>query len=239
MNWLLIGVGILFFICMVIGYIRGFIKIIVSFGTTVASVVLVIFLTPYTSKAIVALTPIDEMVQKKCISMMSVEGIDQNISEKFLNKIELPRQKQIEILEKADIPEFVKQGLIENNNNEAYKQLGVENFVDYIGAYVSGVVVKIISFLLTFLIVIIFIRAIIFALDVIAALPVLNGLNRIAGMFVGGLIAIIFTWLVFLALTLLYDSYIGVEGFRCIESSKLLTFLYEKNVILDWVTKLR
>lgn len=239
MNWLLIGVGIIFFVCMVIGYVRGFIKIIVSFGTTVASIVLVVFLTPYTSKAIVALTPIDEMVQKKCISMMAAEGADMDISESFLNKIELPRQKQIEILEKADIPEFVKRGLIENNNNEAYKQLGVVNFTDYIGTYVSGVVIKIISFLLTFTIVTIFIRAIIFALDVITALPVVNGLNRIAGMLVGGMIAIILIWIVFLAITLLYNSYIGTEGFRCIESSKFLTFLYEKNVILDWITKLR
>lgn len=239
MNWLLIGVGIIFFVCMVIGYVRGFIKIIVSFGTTVASIVLVLFLTPYTSKAIVALTPIDEMVQKKCISMITSEGVEGDISENFLNKVELPRQKQIEILEKADMPEFVKRGLIENNNNEAYKQLGVLNFTDYIGTYVSSVIVKIISFLLTFIVITIFIRAVIFALDVITALPVVNGLNRVAGMLVGGMIAVVLIWIVFLVITLLYSSYIGAEGFRCIENSKFLTFLYEKNVILDWVTKLR
>ena len=106
MNWLLIGVGVIFFICMVAGYAKGFIKIIVSFGTTIASLILVIFLTPYTSKAIVSLTPIDEMIEKKCISMMTPEGVDIDISKLPLDKIELPRQKQIEILEKADIPKI-------------------------------------------------------------------------------------------------------------------------------------
>lgn len=239
MNWLLIGVGIIFFICMAIGYAKGFIKIIVSFGTTIASLALVIFLTPYTGKAIVAMTPIDEMVKEKCISMMIPEGVDIDISEIPLDKIELPRQKQMEILEKADIPEFLKKGLMENNNNEAYKQLGVSNFMDYIGAYVSDIIVKIISFLITFLVVTIFIRAIIFALDIITALPVINGLNRVAGIAVGGLIAVILVWIAFLIITLLYNSDIGRECFRCIENSEFLTFLYEKNVILDWVTKLR
>lgn len=239
MNWLLIGVGVIFFICMVVGYAKGFIKIIVSFGTTIASLILVIFLTPYTSKAIVSLTPIDEMIEKKCISMMTPEGVDIDISKLPLDKIELPRQKQIEILEKADIPEFLKKGLIENNNNEAYKQLGVSNFVDYIGAYVSGIIIKMISFLITFIVVTIFIRAIIFALDIITALPVINGLNRLAGMLVGVLIAVILVWIVFLVITLLYSNDIGRTCFKYIEESELLTFLYEKNVILEWVTKLR
>ena len=239
MNWLLIGVGIIFFICMVVGYAKGFIKIIVSLGTTIASIILVLFLTPYTSKMLVSLTPIDEMVKKKCISMMTPEGVDIDISQLPLDKIELPRQKQIEILEKTDIPEFLKQGLIENNNNEAYKQLGVSNFVDYIGAYVSDIVVKIVSFLITFIIVTIFIRAIIFALDIITALPVINGLNRIAGMLVGVLIAVILIWVGFLIVTLLYSSDVGKECFKYIQDSKFLTFLYEKNVILEWVTKLR
>lgn len=239
MNWLLIGVGIIFFICMVVGYAKGFIKIIVSFGTTIASIILVIFLTPYTSKAIVSLTPIDEMVKKKCVSMMTSEGVDVDISKLPLDKIELPRQKQMEILEKADIPEFLKRGLIENNNNEAYKQLGVSNFVDYIGAYVSDIIIKIISFLITFIVVTIFIRAIIFALDIIIALPVINGLNRIGGMLVGVLIAVVLVWVGFLIITLLYSSNVGKECFKYIEDSRLLTFLYEKNVILGWVTKLR
>lgn len=239
MNWLLIGVGIIFFICMVVGYTRGFIKIIVSFGTTIASILLVIFLTPYTSKAIITLTPIDEMVQKKCISMMMPEGVEIDISKLPLDKIELSRQKQMEILEKADIPKFLKEGLMENNNNEAYTQLGVSNFVEYIGAYISNIIIKIISFLVTFIIVTIFIGAIIFALDIIAALPVINGLNRIAGMVVGVLIAVILVWVAFLVITLLYNNDIGKECFECIKESKILTFLYEKNAILEWVTKLR
>ena len=103
----------------------------------------------------------------------------------------------------------------------------------------SDIIVKIISFLITFLVVTIFIRAIIFALDIITALPVINGLNRVAGIAVGGLIAVILVWIAFLIITLLYNSDIGKECFRCIENSEFLTFLYEKNVILDWVTKLR
>ena len=52
MNWLLIGVGVIFLIGMVIGYVRGFVKIIVSFGVTVATVILVITVTPQVADAL-------------------------------------------------------------------------------------------------------------------------------------------------------------------------------------------
>lgn len=257
MNWLLIGVGIIFAICMIAGYVRGFIKIVVSLVVTVATVVVVIVATPYVSKAIVKFTPMDEMIQKKCASMMTpdlsnvdltgtpLEGIDlenAGISmediKKAVGDVELPRQKQIELLEKADIPEFFRDGLIENNNNEAYARLRVSTFPEYVGAYLADIIIKMIAFLLTFVIVTIFARAILFGLDAIAALPVLNGINRIAGMGIGMAIAVIIVWVGFFVITLLYTTVIGQECFRLMKESEFLTFLYEKNIILEFATKL-
>ena len=71
MNWLLIGVGVIFLIGMIVGYVRGFVKIIVSFGVTVATVVLVIAVTPKAAGVLKKYTPIDDMIQKKTISMMT------------------------------------------------------------------------------------------------------------------------------------------------------------------------
>lgn len=257
MNWLLIGVGVIFLIGMVIGYVRGFVKIIVSFGVTVATVILVITVTPQVADALKKYTPIDDMIQKKMVSMMTpdigdidfsgteLEGVDiessgitmEEIKEK-LGDIEIPRQKQVEMLEAADIPALFKNGLLENNNSEAYKVLKVKSFLEYVGAYLSDIIIKMVAFLLTFIIITILVRAVIFALDIITALPVIKGLNRFAGILVGMLIALIVVWIGFFVITLIYNTQIGQECFKWIGESELLTFLYDKNIILEFATKL-
>lgn len=258
MNWLLVGVGIIFLIGMIVGYVRGFIKIIVSFGVTVATVILVIAATPKVADVLKKYTPIDDMIQKKAVSMMTpdiseidlsgteLEGVDletsgitmEEIKEK-LGEIEIPRQKQIELLESADIPAVFKNGLLENNNNEAYKALNAATFPEYVGNYLADIIIKMVSFLLTFVIVTILVRAVIFALDIITSLPVIKGLNRFAGILVGALISLIVVWIGFFVITLIYDTTIGQECFRWIGESKLLTFLYDQNIILEFATKLR
>ena len=257
MNWLLIGVGVIFLIGMVIGYVRGFVKIIVSFGVTVATVILVITVTPQVADALKKYTPIDDMIQKKMVSMMTpdigdidfsgteLEGVDiessgitmEEIKEK-LGDIEIPRQKQVEMLEAADIPALFKNGLLENNNSEAYKVLKVKSFPEYVGAYLSDIIIKMVAFLLTFIIITILVRAVIFALDIITALPVIKGLNRFAGILVGMLIALIVVWIGLFVITLIYNTQIGQECFKWIGESDLLTFLYDKNIILEFATKL-
>ena len=142
------------------------------------------------------------------------------------------------MLEAADIPALFKNGLLENNNSEAYKVLKVKSFPEYVGAYLSDIIIKMVAFLLTFIIITILVRAVIFALDIITALPVIKGLNRFAGILVGMLIALIVVWIGFFVITLIYNTQIGQECFKWIGESELLTFLYDKNIILEFATKL-
>lgn len=234
MNWLLIIVGMVFLICMIVGYSRGFIKIVVSLAATVATVALVIALSPYTSGVIASLTPVDEMVQEKCVKILAFDSVGD-----AEGAAEMPRQKQIEMIETTNMPAFLKEGLLANNNSEAYARLGVSRFQEYVGAYIADIVVKMIAFLLTFIIVTILIRAIIFALDIVTALPIIKGFNRIAGIAAGAAIGVILVWVGFFVITLIYDTPIGRDCFIWIEESEFLTFLYNENVILSLATKLR
>ena len=62
-NWLLIIVGVIFLISIVAGYVRGLLKIGISLLATVLSIVLVMFLAPYVSDALIKWTPADEMIE--------------------------------------------------------------------------------------------------------------------------------------------------------------------------------
>ena len=51
-NWLLIIVATIFIICIVVGYVRGFLKLGISLFSTVLTLILVLFLSPYVANAL-------------------------------------------------------------------------------------------------------------------------------------------------------------------------------------------
>ena len=73
-NWLLIIVGVIFLISIVAGYVRGLLKIGISLLATVLSIVLVMFLAPYVSDALIKWTPADEMIEETARHLMRMMG---------------------------------------------------------------------------------------------------------------------------------------------------------------------
>ena len=71
MNWLSMLRGAVFLICMIVGFMRGAIKIIVSLAATVVTLVLVYFATPFVSDAIARYTPLDDMIKSQVVSTMA------------------------------------------------------------------------------------------------------------------------------------------------------------------------
>ena len=273
-NWLLIAVGILFLICVIVGYIRGFIKIIVSVAATVATIVLVVFATPYVSQALGTLTPIDDMIQDKCESLfvseaervgnetlrqkfkevtgmdlpedadlsnidLSQYGLTEEKWEELAKEVEIPREEQVKAIQNADLPGVFKNGLKANNNQEVYSELGVDNFVDYVSAYLSKVVLDIIAFVITFILISIIIRIILFIAGIISDLPVIHGINRVAGGALGIVIWLAIIWTAFLVITLGYNFQWGKDCMAMIQDNAVLKFLYEHNYIMDMLMKFR
>jgi len=71
MNWLLIVVAAILVMGMIIGLVRGGLRIAVSLVATVLTIAIVVFVTPYVSEAIVALTPMDEILENQCVNAIS------------------------------------------------------------------------------------------------------------------------------------------------------------------------
>ncbi|MCI9489231.1 CvpA family protein [Lachnospiraceae bacterium 48-42] len=151
---------------------------------------------------------------------------------------EIPRDMQVAAIENADIPEAFKELLSENNNNEIYKELGAETFVQYVGKFLSKLVIRIVSFLCTLILVTIIARAVIFALDIVSDLPGLGFLNRIAGGAVGILCALFIVWFFFAIVTLIYMMPVGKEIYELIQDNEFTKLLYEYNPIMKLAMKL-
>ena len=145
---------------------------------------------------------------------------------------EIPKDQQIKELEESNLPQFLKDALLENNNTTIYEELGVQTFAAYVASYISRMVIKILSFLVTFIVAVIIVRALMAAVDIIGELPVIGFFNHLGGVALGGVIALLIVWVGFLVLTLLYSTEAGKTCFDLIEQSEILTFLYEKNLLL-------
>ena len=115
---------------------------------------------------------------------------------------------------------------------ETYRYLAVSTFAEYIADSLAVMIVNGISFLLSFIISAIVIRLLSYILNVLTNLPVIKGVNKIAGGVVGGAKCIIFIWIGFLILTLLCDTTIGKQGMALVEQDTVLNFLYNQNIFV-------
>lgn len=309
MNWLEIAVGVIFLICMIVGLMRGAVRIIVSLLATIVTVVIVFFATPYVTQAIEKYTPVDDMITEKVTGAMAdaaasiIGGDDEKndgeddaqnnsglteeavkkvlkaagIDESTLNKLgisvadivngkisssdlakygisenvldglkngdnsgiekaienaEIPKELQETAIKSADIPEIFKTMLLKNNTETMYKKLGVTTFAQYVGAYLARMIINVVAFLITFIVVTLILRAIIFALDIVTELPVLGCLNRIAGAGLGLAIALVIVWVAFIVLTLLYTTKAGYNIYTMIQNDTWLKLIYDYNPLM-------
>ena len=233
MNALLIIVGIVFLLSVIIGYKRGLVKIIASLLATLVCIILVFLISPSVSRWIQESTPLKETVKNKCIELLLP---DETTEEEAL-QTEIPREQQISMIEGADIPEVIQKMLLENNNNEVYTALGVQTFGEYIGAYVAKVIADILAFLITFIAVFIIVRIVLGMLNIVDKIPLVGGANHLVGGILGAGIGILIIWILFIVITLLYNTSFGMACMKGISESEILTKLSDSNILLKYITK--
>ena len=172
------------------------------------------------------------------ISGNVLDGLDsgQQTAEQAIEGAEIPREMQTQAIQQADIPNVFKSLLTVNNNSEIYQQLGVETFAQYVGSYLDKLIINIVAFLITFVLISIIFRAIVFALDIVSSLPGVGIVNRLAGGVIGMVGAMVIVWTLYIIITLMYTTTVGKELFQMIQENQFLTMLYEYNPIMKLAT---
>lgn len=226
MNVLLIVVGIIFLLGFIIGYKRGFIKIVASLVITVATILLVMMISPTVSKLLLKYTPIESMVEKHCTKVLT-DKLEE----------ELTRDEEIALIEGAEMPEFIRDLLLDNNNTEVKETLGVSTFQEYATKYLAKLFADILAFLLTFIVITILARILMYVFDILSKLPVIGGLNRALGGVTGLAFALIIVWVGFVVITLLYQTEFAITCFKYIEQNATLKWLYDNNLLMKFIVK--
>lgn len=223
-NWLLIVVAGIILFNIFDGFRCGFIRKAVSVFSIVVTLVLVSWITPMITGFLTEYTPIQKTLQEKCTQMFYNENYDEG-----------EKADQVLAIEEMPLPDNVKEMLLENNNYEAYDLLQVSGFYEYVGAYVARMIINALAYLIAFVAVWTVVRLILTALNIIAMLPLLHGINKLAGGVLGAAEGVVLVWVLFLLATVFCDGSFGQQFFGMICESRLLMFLYTNNMIMKVV----
>lgn len=225
MSWTWLGLAVLVLLAfsMVDGYRRGFIKEVVSVVLVLLSVVVVWLINPYVNTFIRENTSVYEKIQD--VSGAFVESLTDG-------ETVVDGEQQNELISGMNLPGLLQNGIADNNTAAVYQSLAVNTFGDYVSHYLANIAVNCLSFLVSYILASVLIHVFAYALDLLARLPVLCGINKMAGALVGGGKCIIFIWVAMLVVTILCNTKIGQEGLRLIRGDTVLNFLYDKNIFI-------
>lgn len=145
---------------------------------------------------------------------------------------QIPKDQQIKEIEESGMPEFLKDLLQENNNTAIYEELDVNSFPQYIAAYICRMMLNILSFLVTFILAFVIVKALMAAVDILGEMPVLGAFNYLGGAVIGALSALLFVWVLFLVIAVCYSLPIGKLCFDMINDSVILRLIYDNNPLL-------
>lgn len=225
MSWTWLGLAVLVLLgfSVVDGYRKGFVKEVVSVLLVLISVVLVWLINPYVNQFLRENTSVYEKIQTASESFVDSLADGKEI---------MNEEEQNALISNMDLPELLQKGITENNTASVYQYLAVNTFAGYISGYLANVAVNCLSFLVSYILSSILIHVLAYAMDLLAKLPVIRGINKLAGAVIGGGKCIIFVWVGMLVLTILCNTEAGQKGLSLIRGDTVLNFLYDKNIFI-------
>ena len=225
-NWLSVIAGIYLLGMVLYGHYKGFIRLVVSMLAVILSLTIVRVALPTVTEFLKENTKIQQTISESMKKSVGIQGEETpgDISN------DTPSVQRT-IIEKLDLPQNMKNALIENNNSEMYQLLGVQAFTDYVGNYLANKILNSVGFVILFAVVYVAMKMIASWLNIIARLPIISGINKIAGALLGGIQGLVFLWLACILITAFSGTEWGLMLSRQIEASKWLSYLYNHNFL--------
>ena len=233
MNWLLIFALAVIGVCAFAGWRMGFVKSVFSLVSTIAVIIITILVSPLVTNMLKSSDAITGAIQGKLEEIIDLSGVaenldsgDENDPTAFIDGLELPES----------IKEAIKTSLtetMEEKKSEAADFVGdkLDSLEIYICERLTTVILNALGFFITFLLAAAGLAVLCFVLDLLSKLPVLHQINTLFGVAMGALEGLVILWIVFIVITMLGSTAFGQSCMAMISESKILSFLYDTNVL--------
>jgi len=221
-NWLSLLVVVYLIGMMLYGHDRGFLKLAVSMFALILTVYLVKVTLPHVTSYLRTHTGLEQSVESILLKQTGIDNIGDSV---------LSEDAQKQAISELNLPDNLKLVLNNNNTQEFWNMLGVDKFKQYISGYLTSLMVNYIGFAVLFILIWILLHLLIRFADIFTRLPVLHGLNQIAGALLGIVEALAYLWVALIILNAFSGTTLGGRLIALIQQSKWLSYLFNNNFL--------
>lgn len=235
-NRLFAAVAALFVIFIFIGWHKGFLRIVISFAGTIVIIIATAIMSPKLSRYVVENTGIYERTQEK-------------VTEVFLEKLVLSDEEKTEdragsedegsgssYLKDLDLPDILKNDLIEKTASEMYQALVAVVIKDYVSVYLARIIVNAGSFVAMYAALSFALWVVVKSSDIISKIPVIKGFNKMLGALTGVAQALIIVWVFFFVVIMFMGNETGSRLLRDVQASSFLRYLFNNNFLFRFIS---
>ena len=229
-SWIVTIIVIAFLIFFAImGFRKGFLRIILTTLALVVTMVAAGVLVPWFS-GVVGNSFIGKNIDERIGSYLS-----QTVNNPIVNTME---EAQEAVIDKLPLPSFVRNDISENNNASEYLTLKVTSFTEYLKTRLVSIANNTIAYIILLVFIYIIIRILLAFSRAISRIPIIGGINRFFGFIVGLLEGLLVLWCICLLIMLISGSPFGMKVVEVINGNAFLKFIYENNGIVIGVNAL-
>lgn len=225
MNEVCLIIGLVFLINIIIGWARGFFRVLISVAGAIAGILIGLYFAPTISGYLKENTDTDEK-----LAVYVSEKLDFSDDSE-----ETSKGVQVNLIQGLPLPDIMKDNILNNNNVETYDVLEAMGVYDYISKSIAVVILNGAVFLVLALICIVIFKFLSLLAKGIKKIPIIKSVDRIGGGLLGAIQGLIEIWVFFLALSITSTIPASQNIIQQICESNILKLLYENNILLDIV----
>lgn len=221
MNLIFFLTSLILLIFSIVGYKRGLIKTVLSFGGIILALLLSNLVYGRVSSFLQNDGNTAETLRQKITASVE-EKLDSHVNSKA---------EQVLAIEKLPLPEEIQKILIDNNNQEAYAQMQVSKFSDYISGMLTCVVLSGIAYLITFIILWIFFTVLMAMANILTDFPIVGWIDSLGGLALGFAKGLFMVWVMYIFITACSTTQWGLTAYRNIQNSTWMKIIYDNNLL--------
>ncbi len=134
--------------------------------------------------------------------------------------------------ESTQLCQLIQSG-IEKSDVELLDTLRILGLENAVSGYLADQILHWVGAMIAFLLAGVLIRGVIYSLGIVSHLPILRGLNKTAGLLLGGAEGVVLVWIFFVVITICASTQVGGQLLRMTADSTILSWLYRENLLLQ------